>query len=303
MEQQTFFDLNPKGKQPEDSSFPIIPDKEGMWTLISKRLESDPNFHIKPVYHQRTKIFVTAIAASIALLIGIGGTVFYQQILKKQIFETSVTEVRCPKGHKTQVFLPDGTSVWLNSGTDLKYDAVVFNQKERKVELKGEAFFEVTKNAEKKFTVDVSGVEIQVFGTSFDISAYEDDSCVKVSLLEGSVSLSDQHSGKFLGRLSPDQMAIVNKQNSEFRIVKDNAALTCLWTQNVLRIYNEDIRMASKKLERWYGVNIHIENLNQKPHFSFVVKTESLRELLQLLNKITPIKYTIKGEEVYISNK
>lgn len=299
---QMFLDLKSEWKYLENSSPEIIPDKEEMWDAIIRRLDSSFNSP-SGINFRRRLIAVAAIAASVALFFSIGGTILYQHIFKTQTFETGVTEVRCPGGQKAQVFLPDGTSVWLNSGTSLKYDAVRFNQEERKVELSGEAFFEVTKNPKKKFTVNASGLNVQVLGTSFDVSAYGDDPSVKVSLLTGSVSLFLQHSGESLGLLSPNQMAIVDKKSMGSNIVPDDAALTSLWIQNTLRIYGEDILSVSKKLERWYGVKIHIQNPDLKPRYSFVVKTESLRELFQLLNKITPMKYTIEGEEVNISNK
>ena len=296
---QTFLDLKSEWKYLEDSSPEIIPDKEEMWNAITRRLESSYN-SFSGVNLRRRLVAVAAIAAAVALFLSIGGTLLYQHFFTTQTFKTSITEVRCPNGQKAQVFLPDGTSVWLNSGTSLKYDGVSFNQKERRVELDGEAFFEVTKNPMKKFTVNTSGINVQVLGTSFNVSAYDDEPSVKVSLLKGSVSLSVQHSGKSLGQLSPNQMAIVDRKSMESNIVPDDAALTSLWIQNTLRIYDEDILSVSKKLERWYGVNIHIQNPDLKPRYSFVVKTESLRELFQLLNKITPMKYTIEGEEVNI---
>jgi len=296
---QTFQDLKSEWKYLEDSSPEIIPDKEKMWNAITRRLELSFNSPSGNNFRRRL-IAVAAIAASVALFLSIGGTILYQHIFTTQTFESALTEIHCPNGQKAQVFLPDGTSVWLNSGTSLKYDGVSFNQKDRKVELSGEAFFEVTKNPKKKFTVNTSGINVQVLGTSFNVSAYKEDEDVKVSLLKGSVSLFVQHSGEKLGQLSPNQMAIVDKKSMKSNIVPDDVALTSLWIQNTLRIYNEDILSVAKKLERWYGVKIHIQNLDLKPHYSFVVKTESLRELFQLLNKITPMKYSIEGEEVNI---
>ena len=294
-----FLDLKSEWRHLKDSSPEIIPDKEEMWNAITRRLESSYN-SFSGINFRRRLVAVAAIAAAVALFLSIGGMILYQRIFKTQTLETAVTEVRCPNGQKARVFLPDGTSVWLNSGTSLKYDGVSFNQKERNVELKGEAFFEVTKNPKKKFTVKTSNINVSVLGTSFDVSAYDDEPSVKVSLLKGSVSLSVQHSGESLGQISPNQMAIVDKKSMKSNIVPDDAALTSLWTQNTLRIYDDDILSVSKKLERWYGVNIHIQNPNLKPRYSFAVKTESLRELFQLLNKITPMKYTIEGEEVNI---
>lgn len=272
-----------------------IPDKEKVWRQISGCILPI----VSPrLYTRRTLIAIASIAAGVALLIGVGSQFLIRLMTMPAPRIEQLAEVRSPLGQKSQVILPDGTSVWLNGGSSLRY-AAGFNTDNREVEVTGEAFFEVAHDTDKRFVVHAAGADVVVHGTSFNVAAYADEHQVRVSLLEGSVSLHSGLSGEEIGRLSPNQMAIV-MADGRCRIINDDAAITSLWTQNILRIYNEDISLVSKKLERWYGVHVHLHRTDLKHRYSFVVKTESLRELLELLNKVTPLEYTIEGEEVHI---
>ena len=103
--------------------------------------------------------------------------------------------------------------------------------------------------------------------------------------------------------LNPDELAIISRQNLKYTLFKDDANTYRSWTEDQLIFYNEDIYEVAKKLERWYGINIKLVNPNEKQKYTFSVKTESLRELLELFNKLTPIDYKINGKEVTIINK
>ncbi|MDU1892904.1 MAG: FecR family protein [Dysgonomonas sp.] len=210
--------------------------------------------------------------------------------------------VESAKGQKTQIYLPDGTKVWLNSGSYITYNSK-YNRGNRSVSLKGEAFFEVEKNENSKFIVDVDGVAITVHGTAFNITAYENDSLISVSLNRGKVSVENTNSLHLIANLLPNQEIVVNRNDLSSELTHCDAELNSLWTQNRLKLEEATPSELFKKMEHWYGVNITIENENHKNKYSLTIKTESLREMLDLINKLTPITYSINGEEVTIRYK
>ncbi|MBF0650022.1 FecR family protein [Dysgonomonas sp. GY75] len=280
---------------PEQS---VRADKDKIWSGISSHIRT--SLPVKS-YTRKILIKVAGIAAMLAIIVGVAATVFVKSTIDSAFLSQSVTTIETRQGQKMQMTLPDGTKVWLNSGSKLTY-AGDFNRSERIVNLEGEAFFNVTKNQSKKFKVRTSGVDIVVKGTSFDVSAYNDDREISVSLLEGKVVITDK-TGKYMTDLNPDELAIISRQNLKYTLFKDDANTYRSWTEDQLIFYNEDIYEVAKKLERWYGINIKLVNPNEKQKYTFSVKTESLRELLELFNKLTPIDYKINGKEVTIINK
>lgn len=271
----------------------ILPHKEKVWINIRNRI----NFPVSAsMYSKQTLLKYTSIAASIALLMGLFISFLFVSGRSQALQFTAHT----PMGEKAIITLPDSSKVWLNSGSRLTYSSKSLR---RIVHLEGEAFFEVTKNRLKRFEVHTGDVSVQVHGTSFNVTAYDTDPNISVSLEYGSVSLVNTINGKKLTRLSPNQMGIISRSQLSCRVIADDPEVTKLWTNNILKFYNNDIYEVAKKLERWYGVNITVENGNTDSRYAFVVKTESMKELLDLLNKMTPIIYTIEGKEVHIRLK
>jgi len=248
----------------------------------------------------RTRAFSWIKAAVILLpvIISLGSYLYFSNKYERTPEEFNVM---AESGHKTKILLPDGTYVWLNSDSKLSY-ASDFNQSNRVVKLEGEAFFDVKLNTDIDFIVRASDVNIIVKGTAFNVSAYKEDATVDVSLLRGRVRLeSADHI--FLTDLSPDQVASVLKENMKWVVHSCDAEIESLWTQNKLKFENAPAADVFRKLERWYGVKITVENMNEDIHYGFTLKSESLREILNEMDKITPIKYKINGEEVNITYK
>lgn len=272
---------------------PILPDKEQVWKNIRNRI----NFPVSAsMYSKQTLLKYTSFAASIALLMGL----FISFLFISGKSQTMQFTAHTPMGEKAIITLPDSSKVWLNSGSTLTYSSKSLR---RIVHLEGEAFFEVTKKRLKRFEVHTGDVSVQVHGTCFNVTAYDTDPDIAVSLEYGSVSLVNDINGKILTRLSPNQMGIISRSQLSCRVIADDPEVTKLWTNNILKFYNNDIYEVAKKLERWYGVNITVENGNSDSRYAFVVKTESMKELLDLLSKMTPITYTIEGKEVHIRLK
>lgn len=270
-----------------------LPDKERIWTKIRDVIDLPVT---AVLYSKQVLIKYVSLTACIALLFGVALSFLFDREERQSIQFTAYA----PLGEKALLTLPDSSRVWLNSGSTLTYCA---QSRQRIVRLQGEAFFEVTKDPRKAFIVQSGDVNVQVHGTSFNVSAYDTDPDIEVSLESGSVSLLNGENGVVLAQLRPNQMAQVSRAELKCRIVADDPGITKLWTNNILKVYDNDIYEVAKKLERWYGVDITLENVNLRSRYTFVVKTESLKELLDLLHKMTPIAYKIEGKEVNIRLK
>lgn len=270
-----------------------LPDKEQIWTKIGKIIDLPVT---AVVYSKQALIKYVSLTACIALLFGVILSFLFNSEKGNSLQFTAYA----PLGEKALLTLPDSSRVWLNSGSTLTYFT---KSRQRIAHLEGEAFFEVTKDLRKIFIVQSGDVNVQVHGTSFNVSAYDTDPDIAVSLESGSVSLLNAKNGEMLVQLRPNQMGRISRSDMRCSVIADDAEITKLWTNNILKIYDNNIYEVVKKLERWYGVDITLENANPDSRYTFVIKTESMKELLGLLNKMTPITYKIDGKEVNIRLK
>jgi len=270
-----------------------IPNKEKVWTKINDSIQQTTRT-IK-MYNRSTLLRAISLAASVALILGFALTHFLTPTLP-----ASFTTVMAPSGQKAKVELPDGTQVWLNSGSSLTY-ATNFDRENREVELHGEAFFDVTKSKKHQFQVNVGDVSVNVFGTAFNVNGYDVNKQVEISLVRGKVSVNQLSTGKLLATMKPDQKALISiSDEMDCQLLACDASTESLWHEGKLKIENETMDQLEKKMEKWYGVNISMDNQNNTKRYYMTIKTESLTEMLEVINKITPITYTLKGEEVMI---
>jgi transmembrane sensor len=162
-----------------------------------------------------------------------------------------------PYGNQSKLILSDNTVVWLNAGSRLVYPTF-FNGKTREVLLFGEAFFEVSKNADKPFIVKTSDIEIKVLGTQFNVSAYAEDKVIQTVLKEGSVEIRPNNSNLFDGEivLKPNQMASFSKNSNETKLFDVDASYYSLWTKRLLSFDDVDFNRILKKVERFYNISV-----------------------------------------------
>src|SRR5690606_21711377 len=171
-------------------------------------------------------------------------------------------EIKTPKGGQYEIVLPDGTKVWLNAASSLKYP-VVFKGNERKVELTGEAYFEVTsinKNGLVPFIVQTSLQQIKVLGTAFNINAYADEQSTKTTLLHGSVKIIPQSNSLRTDDsvlLKPGQESKVSKD--KISVAEVNTAEAVAWKNGMFYFQDSDIRSVMRQLSRWYNVEVEFE--------------------------------------------
>ncbi|GHT31902.1 anti-sigma factor [Bacteroidia bacterium] len=271
------------------------PNKEKVWRVIQNRISLMPEVSF---YSRTLQIRVLGIVAVIALVAGFClSFLFYNNNDKPQAMA-----VFSPSGQKTQLLLPDGTHVWLNGESSLTYPSD-YNVDNRMVKLEGEAFFDVSQSKDIPFIVEANNVHVKVHGTMFNVKAYPSDKEITVALQKGSVSLLSASTGELITYLKPDEIAVVEKLNLAYEVLSCDAASENIWHLNKLSFDNILAYEVWKKLERWYGVHIDVKNVKPELTYRFTIKTESLTELLSLINRITPIEYKLNGEEVTVKYK
>lgn len=202
--------------------------------------------------------------------------------------------ISTPTGGQYQVILPDGTKVWLNAASSLKYPTL-FKGGRRTVELTGEAYFEVTKNAAMPFYVKVNDMDVKVLGTHFNIMAYSNEPAVKTTLLEGSVQLS---SGGVSNKLKPGQQGVL--KNGQITVSDVNTEHAIAWKNGYFEFNRSGIHEIMNQLARWYDIEITYEG--NIPDDEFVGKIERSAKLSQVLNilKLSKIHFVLENKKLTV---
>jgi transmembrane sensor len=271
------------------------PDLSVNWQKLMQKVKIRPKQKVfRSIYFR-----LTAAAAVLAFvfLAGIG----FGDGIKKSLNKVSYTRIIAPEGNKTQIVLPDSTHVWLNSGSELQY-ASDYSAKNRKVNMKGECFFDVVKDPVHPFIVQGSKFQVRVFGTRFNVNEDATKNTADITLVSGKVkvfNLDDQP----VSELIPGQQLVYEKGIYHIQKAENLEALTA-WLNNMLIFDNQPFEEVIHYLEKWYGVKIHLDRTLYYSHnYTFKVKTESLREVMELISVITPIEYRIEGEQITIKYK
>lgn len=241
--------------------------------------------------------FRAVAVVAICSLVWFGAMKYDSSFTEQQYLAVSASE-----GERSRITLPDGSLVWLNSNSELLYPTN-FSEKSRKIQLKGEAYFEVNKLDKQNFVVKLNGIEIEVLGTKFYVSSNDAKSDINVVLKEGSIQINDLDTQEPIKILQPKDKFIFSKEDKEWKIEKCDPTLETLWLSNSLRFSNSPAKEMFEKLERWYNVKIVVENIPEDIHYGFTLKEESLNDALLLINSITPISFTINKEDVLVVYK
>jgi len=214
------------------------------------------------------------------------------------VFNTMST----PRGRQFRLTLPDGTQVWLNAASSVRYPTV-FSGKERKVEVTGEAYFEVVKNPAVPFRVSINNkAEIEVLGTHFNVNAYENEQSVATTLLEGSVRVAANRSGAKDVILQPGQQAqLSNANTTEIKVVKNaNTEKAIAWKNGLFYFDGATLAEIMRQMERWYDIEVVYEN--GIPDIEFegeMTKDVSLNGLLTMLKR-TDVRFRIEGRKLIV---
>jgi len=219
-----------------------------------------------------------------------------EAIGKQQLLNTIAT----PRGGKYQIILPDGTTVWLNAQSSLTYP-MTFSDSKRKVELTGEAYFEVTKN-HKPFVVVTANQEVEVLGTHFNINSYADERNTKTTLLEGAVKVRQSSTGNFK-ILKPGEQAQVNANQAAPVVLSVDLESEMAWKNDLFIFKNEKIESIARKLSRWYDVDITFEgNPSNLSLVGVVSRTKNISSVLKLIEETGNVHFKVEGKKIIIVN-
>ena len=195
-----------------------------------------------------------------------------------------------PRGGQFQVTLPDGTKVWLNAASSLKFP-VAFTGKERVVTLTGEAYFEVVHNEKMPFSVHTAGMVIEDLGTHFNIMAYPDEATVKTTLLEGAVSVSD---GKKEVRLKPGQQTVGMKVQSA------DVEQAIAWKNGEFSFHHTSIYEVMRQVSRWYDVDVSYHDSLDTYLSGNIKRSENVSAIFKMLEVAGDIKIKIDNRKVSV---
>ncbi len=260
------------------------------WQLIDRKIR-ERNRKVR--YLTQTAYLVSGMAASVLIMLMLN-------VLSPD-YNHAVT-VSTKWGDRSDVVLPDGSSVSLNSGSILsyRYDS---NNKIRLVEFAGEGFFQVSKS-KSPFVIKVPhGLELKVLGTKFNIQAYPEDQFSRTALTEGKVELTTAANQVLV--LSPGQVAAFDKRNEQLTLDPADPDRLLSWMDNKLYMDNMSLGEVCSRMERWYDVHISIDDpsLAKSIHYTGVLSEETIADVMEALCELSAIRYRMTGNKITISKK
>lgn len=200
----------------------------------------------------------------------------------------SYNTIETPPGGQYQIALPDGSKVWLNSASSLRYP-VRFSGNERRVEISGEAYFEVAHNSRMPFRVINSSQIVEVLGTHFNIMAYPDESSTNTTLLEGSVRIIKENKSKII---SPGQQTRV--KNGDIDVATVDVTQVTAWKEGYFMFKNEDIQSIMRQISRWYNLEVKYEgHIPEKVFGGKISRSRNVSEVLEVLESTGSIRFKI----------
>lgn len=205
--------------------------------------------------------------------------------------------ISTPMGGQYQVLLSDGTKVWLNASSSLSFP-VNFYGGERKVELTGEAYFEVAKNKASPFIVKVRDMDVKVLGTHFNIMSYTDEDRIATTLLEGSVSVSKGADSRMM--VPGEQLRYYNKGVVEMKSNVDVEQVVA-WKNGKFHFDEADIKTIMRQLGRWYNIDVVYEGKAPETLFGGIIgKKENINQLLKIFELTGRVHFKIEGTKITI---
>jgi len=278
---------------------------------------------------RRRIIYATTIAASVLVISVLCWSIFRPQHSTPVITQlTRNEEVLARAGTRTKLLLPDGTQVWLNSNSKLRYSNE-FNTTTREVALEGEGYFDVAKDTKHPFIVHASSIDIKVLGTSFTIRSYPQDETIETTLLRGLIEVSrkdNPNTARVI--LRPNEKLVFNKRsvpstltpnngtthpiaappsiavNTIRNDIPDSDKVETAWMYNRLVFKGDSFKELAAKMERWYNVKITIRDTSlYNCHFGGVFADETVEEAFKALQLTTAFTYKINGNEIELYAK
>lgn len=252
----------------------------------------------KTINHQTSKGFsikwLVRVAAML-ILPAITAAAMYMYMSKNDVVATPLI-IAVERGQKANITLPDGSKAWLNSQSKLTYSAD-YNVDNRKLQLDGEAYFEVAHNPEKPFIVESNDIEIEALGTAFGVKAYNEDNIISSILMEGKVRVTTPDGASVL---MPNERVIYDKtsrKKSQSKVT--NATDFTGWMHNELRFENESLEEIAKNIQRIYNTEIIFASEQLKnQRYTGTVNNNSLESVLNIITLTSPVSFQIDEQQV-----
>ena len=233
--------------------------------------------------------------AAILLLPIISAVITYQVTGSKVAFHDSPVTFATGNGEKAEITLPDGSHVWLNSGTVLTYSSS-FNHKNREINLSGEAYFEVAANKNKPFMVYTKDITVEALGTSFNVTAYEEDLFASSVLIDGAIRVMAGDQERFLAE---NHRATFYKASGTLASDAVYASDYIMWKDGFLYFNNNSFEEIAQKLSRMFNVKIEFNSDDLRPiRFSGTLGNSSIKNVLDILSLTSPMDYEMNGTVV-----
>lgn len=213
--------------------------------------------------------------------------------------EAFYNTISTPRGGQYQVTLSDGTRVWLNAASSIRFP-VAFTGSQRRVEVTGETYFEVAHNAQQPFVVKAASTEVEVLGTHFNINAYADEASIKTTLLEGKVKISAP--GTSTARyLQPGQQAGIGADGKINVLVNADTEEAVAWIKGRFQFSSADLRSILRQISRWYDVDVEYKG-NVDLHFTGqLTRNENVSSVFEKLQLTGEVRFRIEGRKIIVS--
>jgi hypothetical protein len=206
--------------------------------------------------------------------------------------------ISTPRGGQYCVILPDGSKVWLNAASSLRFPTA-FTGKERLVTLTGEAYFEISPDRNMPFKVQTGDTKVEVLGTRFNIMAYENEDRVSTTLLQGAIRVSGQTGEGF--RLRPGEQAITRGGHGTVTTHEVDTESVVAWKNGVFQFDGNDVQTLMRQIERWYDVDVHYAGKAPEGHYSGTIgRDRSLLKVLRIFEEEGDLKFKIEGKDLTV---
>lgn len=270
-------------------------DAAADWEQLRKRITSDRNRRLFFNYLRNT--------AAILLPLFLVYQYTLYPILKKSGSIVETITVTSAPGMVTKTILPDGSEVWLNALSSLTYPQR-FTEKERRVQLSGEAYFKVTSDKKHRFNVETpQKMVVSAYGTEFNVNAYESEATHEVTLASGQVEVSSEIGSKATETLVVDEKAILQVKTGNIHVVTADTYVETAWKDGKMVFRREKLDKIVTRLSRKFGVDIHLEGDRLKEYeYTATFTEETLEDILDLLKRSAPITYSISKQK-QLNNK
>ncbi|HEY4289044.1 MAG TPA: FecR family protein [Puia sp.] len=211
--------------------------------------------------------------------------------------ELSYNEIATPRGGFYQLILPDGSKVWLDAASSLRYPTA-FTGKDRSVELTGEAYFEIASNTNQPFLITTRGIMVQVLGTELNLMAYQDEDAIRTTLVSGSLRVVRDNVSK---QIRPGQQASWSRGGTAWQLSTPDMREVVAWKQGEFRFQGLPISVIMRQIARWYDVDIEFQGAQPTNEFDGVIpRKKSVTELLTILEQTDEVHFTLRGRKIIV---